>query len=516
MLVHAQDDRLIHVELGNHQKITVGSSSFLVDFDAVFEDFDSNLKNLDFLESENYPEFARKMLDGYSIVHFCDNRLKSFLCDLSGIKRIYVFFDRGGMILGSDPLRMKEYLHGLDQQIDLKIDSTIAKTFQSRGYCPPGQTFIEGLAKSIPGYIHDSSGTTDIDLARYAIAEDASWEDAFENTISQATENFEQICILFSGGVDSTAILAACTRLPNPVPVTCITLVPPPEYTDMRLKKQMENVSRVAKLFPCEHHTVDMELSPEFFEQYAKWYPFELPGMPFHSAMRLANKMGLENAIFLCGQNADSISNLGEATPLKGLSLRKKAHVLAKRFLLSRYNMDSPGMGSRSAILQTIGFCANKELPRSGTEYWKYFNDPAEPRVPIMPTKPDLGSESLSVPEDCKLSESIFLANARSYNDADTAKSFYASAAIEGVQGFLPFSSIKMTAYGLRRFQSMPLYLQLRSKYDIRKYVSKFVDMSVFDAGYQGDDSQTKAKMEKKKKFFDDATERALSQFREP
>ncbi|MDO8470746.1 MAG: asparagine synthase-related protein [bacterium] len=407
--------------------------------------------------------------------------------DISGIRDVfYAIFEDEKQIVGDDFFEIVSQI----RSVTLNADTTAF--FIRQGYFPPGATFFQEVSRVRVG--------TKLTFAHGKAVEENAWEseeqekprtyEAFKDALSsvlKVREVSDEDAIFLSAGVDSglLAALSAKTFHKHPLAITM-------RYKQTLKINEIDAVGseRIARHLGLEHVAITFDFDEE--------HPSSLKGfierMPLAAHMAVTFlKMSREVAKrgktkVWCGQNADSLYNLGPTEKTLGGPI--------KRFYLSKeYWKSFPDIKDKSAfgfLWRWVGALGPPSLrlkrgfqmrqPSTFHELLHAFEESEEYiALPSATQKPEQGasSEMLSYAEAKRL---FFDRKAQSFIIGRDPRAVYAAGEQEHVEVILPYSAANMVHF----FRGLELGIRdvFWPKRYIYRYLQELLGASHFNSLY--------------------------------
>ena len=486
MLLVAKNNVVVQFDAGEFLKIGKfeQGQSLLFHSNSIFQDTDSNFRLAEATMARgDFATFAKTVEDGFACIGIENGIPQWLLTDPFGLRRLYYYQAGSTLAVSDDPSRLLQWLAGSDESIS--VDEDQLTRFFHIGYSDEGRTFLNNVSRSVAGLqIRFDKGNSE-DLLHYLTPLESNFDEVIESTMYRATRRSDGIALLFSGGIDSSALLLACKESAPDRDIICISVIPEPAaLADVRVKAQLETSIKIAKRLGVRHQYVKANFeSKEELTRIAKVQPFDFGITNWWSAFRKVQKD--KNYLFICGQNADSLSNFGHTVPLEGAKLSRKMLIMGKRFLVTRQFIESRYKWLLSPILARLFIGSKKyKLARNDSELFSYFFQPEMYRLPIARTgfEMQMNQGVLENPEN--LLDELFLRNLRRYNDSSVGRLFLTIASLAEQNALLPYCSRDMIRFFRYRLHEASMSEQLHGKYQLRKYVYKRIPKALIRAGY--------------------------------
>lgn len=251
-------------------------------------------------------------LEGMFAVAIWDRRHRSLTLarDPLGIKPLYISEQDGGLSFASE-LKSLRLLPG--HRFD--VDERAVHDFFSFGHVRRPRTIFHQVTTLDPGSFLtlDSSGVSRVQTywqPQFHDAEQLSadqWSEQMQSMLRETTARHMQadvpVAAFLSGGIDSSAILAAMTKASNQ-PIKAFTIGHPGAKID-----ETDAARRIAEHLGCEHIVAPLEMadSTEMLPQILRCYdePFaDMAAIPTWFASKLASE---HVKVVLCGEGGDEL-----------------------------------------------------------------------------------------------------------------------------------------------------------------------------------------------------------------
>lgn len=251
-------------------------------------------------------------LEGMFAVAIWDRRHRSLTLarDPLGIKPLYVSEQDGGLSFASE-LKALRILPG--HRFD--VDERAVHDFFSFGHVRRPRSIFHQVTTLDPGSFltFDFGGASRVQSywrPQFHVGEQLSadqWSEQMQSMLRETTARHMQadvpVAAFLSGGIDSSAILAAMTKAANQ-PIKAFTIGHPGAKID-----ETDAARRIAKHLGCEHIVAPLEMadSTEMLPQILRCYdePFaDMAAIPTWFASKLASE---HVKVVLCGEGGDEL-----------------------------------------------------------------------------------------------------------------------------------------------------------------------------------------------------------------
>ena len=229
--------------------------------------------------------------------------------DALGIKPLFLTEQDGGLAFGSD-LRALKALPGLSWTLDQRA----VHDFLSFGHVQPPRSIYQEARHLAPGHFMEVTATRSVTRRywepRFEIRTDLSEDEWIEETRAQVKQTVKRhmladvpVGAFLSGGVDSSGIIAAMTRIAN-APVKAFTLGFPGTSID-----ESSSAARIAAELGVEHFVLPLEPAAAGDVLPQVQADFDEPcaataAIPIWHLSRFARQ---QVKVVLCGEGADEL-----------------------------------------------------------------------------------------------------------------------------------------------------------------------------------------------------------------
>jgi asparagine synthetase B (glutamine-hydrolysing) len=432
---------------------------------------DKKLENLDF------SQFSPKEMNGKAIFIFLKNNLifDWALSDFSGISDIfYGKINKGDYVIGDNFL---EILHRFSS-LTLSEENIIF--FIRHGYFPPGKTFFEEILRLRVGnklkLENDFFEVSDLGLNENKVATNyKNFKEAFSSVIESIGIE-DNDTILLSGGVDSNLItaLSVLRFLKHPTSITI-------RYNQSLKCNKMDYIlsKKIANVLDIKHSVVNIDFNEEKLSSLS----MVIENMPLSAHLSLGflklSKQAFEMGAtkIWCGQNADSLYNLGPTE--KSLGGPIKRFYLTKEYISSLSGIKDK---THLAILwRSIGelgrlaFRAKRGLkirqPQNFREFLSAYENSEE--YLALPFKNSKITDK-SIPENhlgYREARRIFFdRKLQSFITGRDPRVVYASSKEYGIKSILPYSAVNMI------FFFRDLEMNLSDVLKLKKFIHRYLE----------------------------------------
>lgn len=239
-----------------------------------------------------------------------DNIFEFTKTDFKSIRELFYTFKGRDVIVTDDFFLLASELG------EVAYDNREVSFFINHGYCNHGTTIFEGILRIPPGksihFLQTSGIRIDNELDRFDgpnVSYDEFRKILFE-TINKILTLFpqEKNVVLLSGGIDSTVLLAMVKGLRENTIATTMRFIP----RNIVNSKDIKRSERAASFLNTEHQYVDIDFKNATINDLEK-IVYRMPfaahlGVDF---IDLFQSLSNRNVLAWCGQNCDSIYNLG-------------------------------------------------------------------------------------------------------------------------------------------------------------------------------------------------------------
>ena len=262
-----------------------------------------------------------------------NSNLKYIFPDISGVRDIfYAKMHNKSYIISED------FFEIISQFTVLNIDKNALNFFIIHGYFPPGKTYFKEIIRIRAGnvLINNEGSIIERNIFEWSniIAPSVSYKifklafnSIFENEIISNDD-----ALLLSGGCDSGLIAALSYIKCNKKPL----LITMKYKQNMELNyNDVEKSVKIANFYGAPFKIIDVDFN-KYTLKNLETFVYRMPlaahlSMGFYEMIKNTSKLGI-NRVW-CGQNADSVYNLGPTGKFQG---RKGIGELIRRYFLSR------------------------------------------------------------------------------------------------------------------------------------------------------------------------------------
>jgi hypothetical protein len=262
---------------------------------------------------DKIPDILSRLCGEYSIVSMLDGKLEFITNDFMGVSEIYYVNIDDKIILGNSFFDIAESMNRLN------FDIYNLKFFISNGYCNSGKTIFKDVYRIPPGnmLILGSDGKIKLnnylDLFKnnckinYTIFRDALNSAIIHKMIGS---KFKRNAVLLSGGVDSSVLLGALKNFDTDNNVRAITFKINP--CNSFNASDFVRSEKIAKRLDVEHEFIDIDLN-SLNCNYLNNIIIQMPFAAHLSIdfLELFQQLEYKNTLSWCGQNCDTLYNLG-------------------------------------------------------------------------------------------------------------------------------------------------------------------------------------------------------------
>lgn len=256
-----------------------------------------------------------ELVGSYAILKIEDNKLVFAGTDLCAAERIYEYRDTQHIYLFSS---LYEFLN-VCKPDDLIMNENRYEYYLAHGYSRGESTYIERLKKLSPGVVYYYQPERKVDLLDVfrinRTCDYTCYKELLFECLEMVSDN-RKLYIMHSGGVDSNLLLCIAQALHKEIELLTYEYCEPSQM-DSNLA-DVQRSRKIAEVRQARHRVVPMH-----FEQYEKYLentglfekmPLEAhktSGAVFNLFQTLAKENGNKKYLVLCGQNNDSLYNLG-------------------------------------------------------------------------------------------------------------------------------------------------------------------------------------------------------------
>ncbi|MGN0384187.1 MAG: 7-cyano-7-deazaguanine synthase [Eubacterium sp.] len=459
-----KESNILYIESDGYQKCSNGDCIYLCKSEIIGK-VDSLLRiseysNDDFyklLSSEEISEgYLSELIGSYGLIKIKDNKLIYAGTDLCALERLYQYKDGDITYIFSD---VYDFFAG-NYVTSFKLNYLRYEYYLSHGYNRGENTYVEGLIKLSPGLLYYSSGKK-IDLLDTFHIERACdyscYKDVVTNIIKLLCKD-KKTYIMHSGGVDSNLLLCVAQSLGADIELITYEYCAPNQM-DTNLA-DVERSRRIAEDRKVKHNIVSMKF--DNYEEYLKntglfrKMPFEAhktSGAVYNLFKTLEKQHKSSDYIVLCGQNNDSLYNLGPTelftcNLFKIKNFKRGLQGVCQRILISNIYVKAICKGQKirknliDSLVKTVFYLRYKEKyePASNcSELVNYFLNSS--CYFAMKEKNDNYEmvEYNGVTEE-NFRKVIFKEKLRSFVDGNDNKVITACADLNNVKVYLPYS----------------------------------------------------------------------------
>lgn len=225
-----------------------------------------------------YEEFGDsfvEQLDGMFAIALWDSRCSRLLLarDRAGKKPLYYSWNQGWLTFASETKALRGF-----PSVDVSVDWDLVPHYLARGYISGSRTLNRGV-KQVPAgttIVLDSEGLSAPrpywDLT-FSAGKGTSWDDAvqrfrelFDAAVAKRMIADVPLGALLSGGLDSSAVVAAMATRSSSVKTFCLGFEDAPTFDERRYAR------RVAQLFSTEHTEDVLRVDPAELLHDVVWH----------------------------------------------------------------------------------------------------------------------------------------------------------------------------------------------------------------------------------------------------